>query len=52
MPKGYVYGDSLCHGNAGTIFVIKNLLENHIDFDNELKAILNKMLIQMWGKFI
>ena len=48
--KDMFMGDSLCHGNAGTIFVIKNLLENHIDFDNELKAILNKMLIQMWGE--
>lgn len=48
--KDMFVGDSLCHGNSGTIFVIKQLIENGLTPENKLQSILNKMLSQMWGK--
>lgn len=48
--KDIFVGDSLCHGNSGTLFVIKHLIDNGLDSENKLLPILNKMLSQMWGE--
>ena len=43
-------GDSLCHGNAGTIFVIKLLIENGVPQVEQLEEVLEKMLRQVTGE--
>lgn len=43
-------GDSLCHGNAGTIFVIKLLIENEVEQKVSLERVLEKMLRQVTGE--
>lgn len=43
-------GDSLCHGNAGTIYILEYLIDNNMDTTGELQDILDKMLCQMCGE--
>lgn len=43
-------GDSLCHGNAGTIFVIKLLIEHEVEQKAQLELVLEKMLRQVKGE--
>lgn len=47
--KDMYFGDTLCHGNAGTLYIIKQLIESNTDYTEELQIILNKMLAQMCG---
>lgn len=43
-------GDSLCHGNAGTIVAIKVCMDNGYDVEDKLKGLYNKMLSQIIGE--
>ncbi|MFA9377714.1 MAG: type 2 lanthipeptide synthetase LanM [Lachnotalea sp.] len=43
-------GDSLCHGNSGTIISLKICIENGYDIQNKLREIYNKMLSQVIGE--
>lgn len=48
--KDMFVGDSLCHGNSGTLFVISHLIEKGFDPEYKLQSILNRMINQMWGE--
>lgn len=48
--KDMFVGDSLCHGNAGTILTIKMLLENNAEQKEQLEDLLEKNLRQMTGE--
>lgn len=43
-------GDSLCHGNSGTIISIKICIENGYDIQNKLSYIYHRMLSQVIGE--
>lgn len=45
-------GDSLCHGNSGTIISIKICIENGYDIQGKLSYIYNRMLSQVLGEKI
>jgi type 2 lantibiotic biosynthesis protein LanM len=44
------HGDSLCHGNSGTIISLKICIENGYDYQNKLSYVYNKMLSQVIGE--
>ena len=45
-------GDSLCHGNSGTIIAVKVCIENGYDTKGNLNDIFYKMLSQVLGEKI